>query len=230
MQEPKVPSIAILDDRKDDRETITRVVESTLKKMKVADHWAVVSDEPPGKERDVIQWLDENDATVLVSDWMLNEGAKGQRVVNYEADKLIEAIRTKRPTFPIFIITGFESAARSHFKEVENIFSRQEFTKNADDVVPQMIRAGTRRYEEQRELLTRMDSLAREVAGGSASAKHRSELKGLQGYFQADLPAIIDLDHVLTEFEKVKERAGTLRQKVQRRLNRENKATRKRKK
>ncbi len=213
-----MPTIAILDDRKDDRETIRRVVVSTLKKMNQTDEWNVVSDEPPAKERDVIHWLDENDATVLVSDWKLNEGAKSQRVVNYEADRLIKEIRAKRPTFPIFVITGFESEARTHLKEVENIFSRKDFTRNAEDVVPQMIRAGRRRYEEQRDLLTRMDSLARRVAVGSASAKHKVELKSLQGYFQAELPTIIDLDGVLAEFEKTKKKADALRQKVQRRI------------
>lgn len=213
-----MPTIAILDDRKNDRETITRVVVSTLKKIKQTDDWNVVSDEPPAKERDVIHWLDENDATVLVSDWKLNEGAKSQRVVNYEADSLIKEIRAKRPTFPIFVITGFENEARAHLKEVENIFSRKEFTKNADNVVPQMIRAGRRRYEEQRGLLTRMDSLARKVAVGSASAKHKAELKSLQGYFQAELPTIISLDGVLTEFEKTKKKADALRKKVQRRI------------
>ena len=213
-----MPTIAILDDRKDDRETITRVVVSTLKKMKQADNWKVVSDEPPSKERDVIHWLDENDATVLLSDWKLNEGAKSQRVVNYEADLLIKEIRDKRPTFPIFIITGFENEARAHLKDVENIFSRKDFTKNAENVVPRMIRAGRRRYEEQRKLLTRMDSLARSVAAGGASAKHRTELKSLQGYFQAELPTIISLDGVLTEFEKTKKKADALRQRVQRRI------------
>src|ERR1700686_116950 len=212
-----MPSIAILDDRKNDRETITRVVESTLKKLKQGDEWGVVSDEPPAKERDVIHWLDENDATVLVSDWKLNEGAKSERVVNYEADSLIREIRAKRPTFPIFVITGFESEARSHLKDVENIFSRKDFTKNAETVVPQMIRAGRRRYEEQRELLTRMDSLARRVAGGSGSAKDKTELKSLQGYFQAELSTIISLDGVLTEFEKTTKRADALRQRVHRR-------------
>src|SRR5437016_9423409 len=104
-----MPAIAIVDDRKDDRETIGRVIRSTLKKLKQSDSWSVVSDEPPLKEHDVLQWLDENDATVLVTDWKLNEGAKGKRVVNYEADRLIQEIRTKRPNFPIFVITGFES-------------------------------------------------------------------------------------------------------------------------
>lgn len=217
-QELSLPSIAILDDRKTDRETITRVVNSTLKKLKKDSDWTVVSGEPPSKERDVFHWLDENDATVLVSDWKLNEGAKSQRVVSYEADSLIKEIRSKRPTFPIFVITGFESEARSHLKEVENILSRQEFAKNADDVVPQMIRAGTRRYEEQRDLLARMDSLARKVATGNASSKEKEELKSLQGYFQAELPAIITLDGILSDFDKIKQRADALRKKVQVRI------------
>jgi hypothetical protein len=217
-QERRVPSIAIVDDRKDDRETIGRVVNSTLRKLGEADHWSVVADEPPSRERDVLHWLDENDASVLVTDWKLNEGAKGKRVVNYEADSLIQEIRAKRPSFPIFVITGFETDARVHLKEVENIFSRQYFARNADTIIPQMLRAGLRRYEEQRGLLARMDSLARRVASGKGSAKERAELKGLQGYFQAELPTIISLDTVLTDFKHVQKKANALRQKIQARM------------
>src|ERR1700728_3342689 len=93
--EHRMPTIAILDDRKTDRETIRRVVVSTLKQVEGGGSWKVVSDDPPSKERDVLQWLDENDAPVLVTDWRLNEGAKGTRVVGYEADRLIREIRAK---------------------------------------------------------------------------------------------------------------------------------------
>ena len=213
-----MPAIAILDDRKNDRETIARVVTSTLKQMKQDDHWKVVAEEPPSRERDILHWLDENDANVLVSDWKLNEGAKSQRVVNYEADALIREIRNKRPTFPIFVITGFETEARAYLKDVENIFSRKDFTKHSESVVPQMVRAGTRRYEEQRTLLARMDSLARKVAGGAGSVKERRELQSLQGYFQAELPGIADLDGVLKQFEETKKNADALRQRVERRI------------
>lgn len=213
-----MPAIAIIDDRKGDRETIARVVSSTLKKMNETDHWSVVSDGPPPRQQDVIRWLDENDATVLVSDWKLNEGAKSQRVVNYEADRLIHEIRIRRKNFPIYVITGFESEARAHLKEVENIFNRKEFTKNAETYVTQMIRAGLRRYDEQRELLGNMDSLARKVAAGKSSSKDKAELQSLQGYFQTDLAAIVSLDGVLAELEQVAKKADRLRQKVERRV------------
>ena len=213
-----MPTIAIVDDRKADRETVGRVVKSVLKKLKEDERWTVILDEPPAKERDILHWLDENDATVLVTDWKLNEGAKSERVVNYEADRLIKEIRGKRPTFPIFVITGFESEARAYLKEVENIFSRKDFTKNAETVIPQILRAGLRRYEEQRNLLTRMDELARQVATGKASKKERDELKSLDGYFQADLPAIVTLDTVFGELEQVTKRADALRRKVEKRV------------
>lgn len=213
-----MPAIAIVDDRKSDRETIGRVVKSILKQLKEDKTWTVVLDDPPAKEHDILHWLDENDATVLVTDWKLNEGAKSERVVSYEADRLIKEIRGKRPTFPIFVITGFESEARVHLKDVENIFNRKDFTKNASTVIPQILRAGYRRYEEQRDLLTRMDVLARKVAKGKASTKERDELNSIDGYFQADLPAIVTLDAVLADFETVTKRADALRRKVEKRV------------
>lgn len=223
-----MPAIAILDDRSQDRETIGRVVASTLRKLNESDTWSVVSDEPPSATRDVFQWLDENDATVLVTDWKLNEGAKGKRVVNYEADRLIKEIRDKRPTFPIFVITGFEAEARTHLKDVENILSRQDFARNAETVIPQMLRAGLRRYDEQRDLLGKMDRLARRVASGSATTADRKELEGLQGYFQADLPAILSLDTVLAELEVATKSAGALQKKVQARIEKSKKAKKRR--
>ena len=215
-----MPTIAILDDRKGDRETIGRVVSTTLKQLERSDEWSVVTDAPPSRERDVFQWLDENDATVLLTDWKLNEGGKGQRVVNYEADRLIHEIRSKRPSFPIYVITGFESEARSHLKDVENILSRRDFARDAATVVPQMIRAGSRRHEEQRELLGQMDVLARRVASGKSSKKERKDLQGLQGYFQADIPTMVNLDSALGELEDAQKRAAKLRKQVQRRLQR----------
>jgi len=214
----RVPTIAILDDRKDDRETIRRVVISTLKRIDRTASWNVVADDPPSKERDVLHWLDENDAPVLVTDWKLNEGAKGERVVNYEADRLIQEIRARRPSFPIFVITGFPTEAGAYLKDVENIFTREQFAKNAATIVSQVIRAGLRRYDEQRNLLAQMDDLSRRVATGRATEKDRADLKGLHGYFQADLPCIISLDTVLSEFEAAQKRADALRRKVERRL------------
>lgn len=214
-----MPTIAIVDDRKPDRETIERVIGSTLKSLKQDDAWAVVADGPPQKEKDVLQWLDEHDATVLVTDWKLNEGNKDTRVVSYEADSLIREIRLKRPDFPIFVITGFESEARGHLVDVENVFSREDFTKGAKTVVPQMLRAGMRRYNEQRTRLAEMDALSRKVASGKAKKGDRSKLEGLQGYFQAELPAIIGLDAVLQELEAATDRADAVRRKVESRLN-----------
>ncbi len=95
-----MPSIAIVDDRKEKRETLCRVVASSIRKLKANAQWHVVSAEPPADERDVLHWLDENDATVLVTDWRLNEGAKSKRVVNYEADSLIREIRQGGHLFP----------------------------------------------------------------------------------------------------------------------------------
>ncbi len=183
-----MPTIAIVDDRPADRETIRRVVASTLRQLGRTDTWSVVTDDPPKDQADVVSWLDENDAAVLVTDWRLNEGAKDNRAVAYEADALIAAIRSRRPEFPIYVITGFESEARGHLSSVENVFSRDYFADNAAVLVPQMLArwpaavcgaaqvAGTRRRA--------VESRGR----GRCDHAQREELSGLHGYFAADLP------------------------------------------
>jgi hypothetical protein len=214
-----MPNIAIVDDRKNDRDTVTKVVASTLKAMKQdADGWGVISDAPPSDQHDIVAWLDENDAMVLVTDWKLNEGSKNNRIVDYEADKLIKEVRAKRPTFPIYVITGFEKEARAYLKDVEGVLSRNDFTKTVGSVVPQMVRAGRRRYEEHRTLFRRMDVTARRVASGKATAKEKKELESLQGFFQAELPVVVGLDSVLSDLEATSTRAKELRTKVEARL------------
>ena len=213
-----MPAIAIVDDRKSDRETIARVVSSTLKSLKADDKWTVVCADPPTRERDIIAWLDEHDATVLVTDWKLNEGAKAKQVVNYEADSLIREIRLSRPTFPIFVVTGFKSEAEAHLEKVEGIQSRQDFARNAETVVPQMMRAGQRRYEEQRKHFGRMDELARAVATGAATKSQKKELQQLQGYFQAESPMLLSIASVLDELEKTAKKAEQFKVEIERRI------------
>ncbi len=213
-----MPTIAVIDDRKPQRETLCRLIKSTLRKLKRDDQWTVIGDAPPSDEEDVLQWLDECDATVLITDWKLNEGASGRRAVNYQADRLIREIRNKRPAFPIFVVTGFKEMAHPHLSHVEGLFSRNDFTTTVDTILPQMLRAGQRRYDEQRLLLSKLETLARSVASGEATVDERERLQGLQGYFQTDLPTIINLDGVLSEFESLQRRADALRKKIQARL------------
>ena len=219
MREREVPNIAIIDDRQGDRETVTRVMLSTLRKMSDdAKGWGVIAEAPPPEARDIVAWLDENDALVLVTDWRLNEGAEGNRLVDYEADSLIKALRSKRPTFPIYVITGFASEAKSHLKDVEGVFDRSGFSQDAHYVVPQMVRAGRKVYEENRTVLGELDAKAKLVASGTATEEDKKALASLQGFFQAELPLVINLDALLSDLEDAAKRADALRAKVSARL------------
>lgn len=213
-----MPAIAVVDDRKSDRETIERAIESTLATLDEREGWSVVSDEPPTEQTDVLNWLDEHDATALVTDWKLNEGAKSNRVVSYEADALIKEIREKRPDFPIFVVTGYKTQAEAHLADVESILSREDFTKGVKTVVPQMLRAGMRRYDAQRKALAKMDVLAMRVAKGKATKKDKAALHALRGLFHAELPTTLKLDAVVSELEGVMKDAETLRKKLEARL------------
>lgn len=213
-----MPAIAVVDDRKPDRDTIAKVIASTLKVLKEDDQWSVIADAPPPKQRDVIQWMDQHDATVLLTDWRLNEGSKDNRAVNYEADALIGEIRKKRPTFPIFVITGFASEANDHLQDVEAVFDRNDFTKRIKTVLPQILRSGGRRHLEQRALLAELDALSRKVAQGKATSADKQRLEGLQGHFQSETPLITQLDSVLSELEAAADRADALQRKVSAKL------------
>jgi len=213
-----MPTIGIIDDQKSSRESLARLIRSMLKKMKVSDRWSVVSDGPPPNESDILEWLDQNDATVLVADWRLNEGAKDKRVVNYEANRLIETIRARRPSFPIYLVTSYPNDAEPHGQNVESIYARNVFVNDIQSLLPRMMRAGLRRHEEQREVIQRVDVLARKAALGKASAKDKTDLVDLQGYVQTDLRNLLTLDEVLGEFETIQQKADKLRKRISQRL------------
>ena len=209
-----MPAIAVVDDREQDRKTIARVIGSTLRFLKRDKEWSVIADGPPAKQKDVLQWIDEHDATVLLTDWRLNEGSRDSRAVNYEADALISEIRKSRPSFPIYVITGFASEAHAHLKDVEAIFDRAGFTKQIKDVLPQILRAGARRHEEQREEMAELDDLSRRVARGQATPEHKNRLRILQAQFQVESPLVTQLDSLLSELEAAASRAEALQRKI----------------
>jgi CheY-like chemotaxis protein len=218
-----MPAIAVVDDRRPARETIAKVIASTIKALGLSETWAVVDDAPPPKERDVLQWMDQHDATVLLTDWRLNEGSETSRAVNYEAGSLIDAIRVQRPSFPIFVITGYVKEAAERLRDVEAVFERSEFTKRIETILPQMLRSGARRYKEQRELFGELDSLSRKMARGKATGAERKRLSSLQGYFQTDIPMMTGLEAVLTELEAVTERAEEIQKKLQKQIKKKGK-------
>ncbi len=214
-----MPAIAVIDDRQSDRETISKVIQSLMKEPG-KEGWIVIADDPPSDEREIVAWLDEHDAVVLVADWRLNEGAKGARVVNYEASALVREIRQRRPAFPIWIVTGYKNEVMDYLKDVENIVDRREFMQNAEVLVSQMVRAGQRRHEQQREQFRRFDELAQKVAKGEATVKEKDELRGLQGFVQAELQGVVNLDGAIGQIEQLLDEAEGLRRTVEGRLRR----------
>lgn len=210
-----MPAIAVVDDRAEDRVRTARVIKSTLKALGHKDNWEVIADGPPETPEDILSWLDENHATVLVADWKLNEGAADKRVADYEADTLIETIRTNRPSFPIFIITGFKVQAEAHLGEVESICTRTEFTDGAKALVQQIVRAGQRRHDEFGKLWSDFDALARREAIGEATKAEKQKLSELRGILHAETPGIVELESVVTQLEDFKKKAEAIRKKLE---------------
>jgi hypothetical protein len=208
-----MPAIALVDDRKDDRATIERLLSATLSILGYKG-WEVVSEGPPADKNDIFSWLDEHHATVLVADWRLNEGVTRERVAGYEADVLIKVIRMQRPSFPIFIVTGFPDAAHAHLGEVEKICNRTEFVSNAKTIVPQIVRAGQRRHEELGKLWSELDVLAKRSASGNATSEQKERLSQIQGIVQVEFPGVLDLDTILDKLEAFRKRADALRKKI----------------
>lgn len=205
-----MPSIALVDDRPNDRGTIEKLIASELKRRGETGQWSVVAEAPPSNAEYVLEWMDTNDATALLTDWRLSEGSQRDRAVGYDADQLISAVRQARPAFPIYVITGFEADARSHLKDVEGIFDRNTFVKDIDVILTQILRAATRRHDDHRDALAEFATLSARIATGNANESDLQSMKTLEGHFLRELNQIRTLANALDAMDLVAARAKKL--------------------
>lgn len=173
-----MPTIAIIDDRKDHRSTIKRLVDTEL-----LGDWDSSEVAPLPDLEDYPSWLTENEVAVILLDERLNEQkTKGKALPNYEGHHLVEFIRQHLPTLPIFVITSYpdDQELKKKFKDVEEIIVRQEFAKKADEYVPRFLRSGQRYLEAFHKELRELSDSADKIARGKATKGDIEKVKAIQ--------------------------------------------------
>lgn len=200
-----MPTIAIIDDRKDHRSTIKRLVDTEL-----FGDWDSIEVAPLPDLEDYPSWLTENEVAVILLDERLNEQrTKGKNLSNYEGHHLVEFIRTHLPTLPIFVITSYpnDEELKKKFKDVEEIIFRQEFAIKADEYVPRFLRSGQRYLEAFQKELTELSDGADKIAKGEATGEDIGKVKAIQ----AKLGMIFPYDIIKSRCEWTDELEANLR-------------------
>lgn len=230
-----MPTIAFVDDRRDNLETITGLIELGLRKIE-AKLWSSVNSLPLENLVDYTSWISENDVSVLVLDERLNEASQpGRRPVKYNGHDVVDQVRKTFRTLPIFVITAYPDvdALKQRFGAIEGIIARREFRaapvsssgrRSAGpsyvDYVSRMVRVGTNFYEEHQAELTQLGILAEKIALGSASEDEKNRAKALQT--NLSLPFLVEplteREEWLSKFERQVSNLSELERKIRQHL------------
>jgi CheY-like chemotaxis protein len=229
-----MPTIAFVDDRKDNLETITGLIDLGLRRIEAAETWSSVHSFPLESLQEYPSWIAENEVSVLVLDERLNEASPpGRRPVEYNGHDVVDQVRKSFRTLPIFVITSFPDVddLKQRFGEIEDIIARGDFrvrpmssagrkssAPSYVDYVNRMVRVGRNFYDEHQTQLAQLATIAERIARGEASEDEVGEAKALQQNLA--LPFLVDpvteraewLSKFEREIAKLSELEGKIRQ------------------
>lgn len=167
-----MPKIAIVDDRKDHRETLKRYIEVHLPaKWDCIDLYPLKTFE----EYSALLHNEDADVAVILVDEKLHETASDSKSnVNYSGTQLATYIRKHFKEFPIYLITSFKSEIKGEKSVFEATFAREEFGSDVSTYVTRMVRAGTRYLTAFEDELSTLSDTAVRIASGR---KHKGDEK-----------------------------------------------------
>jgi CheY-like chemotaxis protein len=199
-----MPAIAIIDDNRDQRETLKKRLSFHLREHESS--LLVIDQFPFAKYEEYFPWIDGNDVRVLILDEKLNDQTdNGQGPVDYKGNELVSQIRSKLKDIPIFTITAHaeDQDLQAKFGEFDHIINREDFNEHGSKYVEIMIRSTQRYLDENEEELREFDALTKLVASGTATQENKTRLAALQ--VKLNLPLSGDLmnrEQWLKEYEK----------------------------
>lgn len=210
-----MPAIGIIDDRKDIRETLRMSVNLELNAP-----WKTLDIHPLKSLEEYLSWITENEIAVMLLDERLHEqGLKGKNSVNYDGHDLVDYLRKRFKTLPIFVITAFsdDEDLQQRFGEVEGIISRQEFTEKAKVFVARFIRAGQKFVETFEAELQELSEKAQKIAQGKATKSDKQRAMAIREKMNMAFPLeeytdrnewLVKFENKLKELEKATSRAS----------------------
>jgi len=209
-------SIAVLDDRPEERETIVRLIGTLL-----PQGWDCIEAPLLQNRSDYIGWMMSHDVRVLLVDQVLgDQPPNGEPALDYKGHGVVESIRRVWPNFPVYIFTSQEDDdLPAHLGEAEDVIVRKELRERIDVLVPRMVRSGQRFHEEHERQLQTLSTLATKVATGTASDEEKEELKQMQISMGTPAAASISMgregalagaEEQVTQLEKLIEEIETL--------------------
>jgi hypothetical protein len=163
-----MPSIGLIDDRTEQRTTLARNIRHGLESSK---GWTLIERAPLEKITEYPSWIRENDMAVLVVDERLNEQAANGRPAGYEGHDVIEFLRPRLPTFPLYVVTSYEDDhnVQDSGPKVEDVVPRSHLNQDPEKYTTRLVRAGSRYWQNYQDDLAELSRLAARIASGRST-------------------------------------------------------------
>ncbi len=215
-----MPSIAVVDDRDEVRQTVADSIEMALPDKEIAP-WTVLSTRPFRTLDEYLAYVTDECISVLVIDERLNEQGGG---IAYSGHELAEFLRGHFPEFPIFMVTAYppDEELEAHAVALDHILDRRDFYGAAEKWVPRFIRAGQQYFKTHAQVLAQLSELAEKAASGEISSDEETKLRSLQatvgrGFLFNESES---RDDALKKLGELVAEADALREKVEKALKR----------
>lgn len=215
-----MPSIGIIDDRSNVRTTMRRAMEARL-----PEQWEVADSFPLDNLDDYPSWLGENEAVALVVDQRLREQANSAgRVSNHEGHEIVDFLRQRMPTLPIFMVTVYpdEESLDERQGKVEAVMSRNDFFSHSGDITERIVRSGQKFLDTNEVELSELSQLSQKIAMGEATREDLQRVSAIQEKLQL-ASGSVDLQsraEWLTEVQRQFGELADLRHEIQELLQR----------
>ena len=208
-----MPTIALIDDRKKQRESTQIIIQDYLKDN--YPEWKCIDIFPFENIDDYISWIGENDIAVIIIDEQLQEESKNGTNVSYDGHNFIDYIRKTHPTFPVFAMTAYSVTDNlsERYGLFDDIIEDNEFSEKPEKSVDRFIRAGQRFTEVYQSELEKLSEISKKIAEGEKIPDHElKQAKAIQE--RLGIPYTIDnmknrshaidqLNKQLNEFESL---------------------------
>lgn len=199
-------TIAVIDDRKEMRESVAEVIRIGLEDLGLA--WNVVDMAPLPDLSNYDEWISSIGLRVLVLDENLSEElVEGVEGVGYLGHQVATIVRELHPDLPQFIITSVGNTEDlENAGELDAIVQRDEFNTHSDVYVERMVRLGNsfaRRYESE---LADLTLISEKVAFDTATEEERRRLNALRNVrvTRPNLPDVEDMSNWLERASSAK--------------------------
>lgn len=211
-----MPTIAIVDD-----ETRYRNLDVNGVKRKLPKGWSAIGTAPLQRLTDYPSWIAENDVAVLIVDEELgNRSATPTGHVRYKGHDLVQSLRARNKTLPIYFLTNYANQVKAQITAVEGVFDKKLFRRDRAAYVKRLIRRGKDYFNSVKDQLADLNTLSLKIAKGEATAKEKKDAKAIQT--SLELPLLTESFNTRSEWlaeyeQKVKEFAK-LKKEVQKYL------------